>query len=209
MKGSLLAVLVLAASNAFADERYVVKDAGMFAPTGRHVEFADRFGWRGYEAKFDFRFDAESRRMAPDSTLTLTIHRKEGGDWTHRCRAKDTGEMFANINYLYGKGILVVVQCRVKADKFSDSVDLDEEMVGEPTLVFSTWVRDGKAEAGAQKGFYFLAGGQIRSSVMAQYATENDDPTDLSVLFASAESVAAKPWSPQHYRYQPMPRFVP
>lgn len=210
MKGSLLAAaLILAASGAYADERHVVEDAGVFAPTGRHVEFADRFGWRGWEAKLDFRFDPESRRMSEDSTLTVKIARREGRDWSYKCRARNSEEMFANINFLYGKGILVVVQCRVNADKFSDSVGLDSEMVGDPTLVFSAWVRDGQAVAGSQKGFYFLTGGQIRSSVMAAYATDNDDPTDLAVQFASAETVAAKPWSPQHYRYQPMPRFVP
>lgn len=208
MKLGLLAVLL--ASAASADERYAVKDEGLFAPTGRHVEFPDRFGWRGYEAKLEFKFDAEARRMSPDSELRLRIHRREGGDWTHRCRARDSKEMFANINHIYGRGILVVVQCRVPAGDFAESVGLDSESVGEPTLVFSAWIRDGKAVPGSQKGFYFLEGGQIRSSVMAQYATPNDDPTDLAVLFASAETAdGMKPWQAAMHRYQPLPRFVP
>ncbi|MBI5200322.1 MAG: hypothetical protein HY925_01945 [Elusimicrobia bacterium] len=211
MKLSLLAVLLLSSTGAFADERYVVKDEGMFAPTGRHVEFPDRFGWRGYEAKLDFKFDSESRRMSPDSVLNITVHKSEGGNWSYRCRARDSKEMFANVNFIYGRGILVVVQCRVNPDKFADAVNLDSDMVGEPTLVFSAWIREGKAEVGTQKGFYFQDGGQMRSSVMAQYASQNDDPTDLAVQFATTETLAggAKPWQAGVYRYQPMPRFVP
>lgn len=210
MKLRMLAVLLLSATAASADDRYVVKDEGVFAPTGRHVEFPDRFGWRGYEAKLDFKFDPESRRMSPDSTLSVTVHRSKGGSWSHRCRAKDSREMFANVNHIYGRGILVVVQCRVAPEKFSDSVGLEDDVVGDPTLVFSAWIRDGKAVVGAQKGFYFLDAGQMRSSVMAQYANQHDDPTDLAVLFATAEvTVGVKPWQAGVYRYLPMPRFVP
>lgn len=210
MRVRLLAALLLSASFASADERHVVEDSGLFAPTGRHVEFADRFGWRGYEAKLDFRFDAESRRMSPSSSLDITVHKRDGSQWSYRCKARNSNDMFANINMLYGKGMLVVIQCRVRADKFADAVGLEEEAVGDPTLVFSAWVRDGKAMPGQQKGFYFLPAGQMRASVMAQYASENDDPNDLAVLFSTAEAVEGhRPWQAAAYRYQPMPRFVP
>ncbi|MBI4424612.1 MAG: hypothetical protein HY554_12845 [Elusimicrobia bacterium] len=205
----LAAALLFASASAGAGERYTLKDEGVFAPTGRHVEFADRYGWRSYEAKFDFGFEADGRTLAPDSSLSVTIHRKEGGSWSYRCRARERREMWANVNHIYGKGLLVVAECRVRPDKFAGSVGLDADMVGDPTLVFSAMVRNGGVESGVQKGFYFLTAGQIRSGMMGQYATENEDPTDLAVLFATQSLAKGKTFQPHHYYYQPVARFIP
>ncbi|MCX5790347.1 MAG: hypothetical protein NTX64_17845 [Elusimicrobia bacterium] len=196
--------------SAWASTRYTVSDKGLFAPTGRSVEFSDRFGWVSYEAKFKFGIDVNARSLSPDSTLDLTVRRTDGTSWSYRCKARDPREMRANINSIYGRGTLVVVECRVRADKFASAVGLDGDMVGSPTLVFSAWLRDGKVETGSQKGFYFLNSAQIGSSVMAQYATENDDPSELAVIFSTEQDIpAGEGMSASRYYYQPTARFVP
>ena len=206
----LVAALLLPAVSAGAGERYRVDDRGVFASTGRHVEFADRYGWASYEARFDFGFGEDGRRMTPDSTLELTVRKRDGSSWSHRCRARDPRELRANVNPLYGKGLLVLAQCRLDPARLAEEVGLDEDEVGEPVLVFGAMIRSGAARAGLQKGIYFLAGGQTRSSVMAQYASEHDDPSQLAVLFVSVDAPEGKPLPQQlHPRYQAAPRFVP
>ena len=44
-------------------------------------------------------------------------------------------------------------------------------------------ILDGKAEAGIQKGFYFLSGSETEGSSMSQYVSLEPDPSDLGVIF--------------------------
>lgn len=174
------------ASGASAADRYSVSDEGGFGATGRHIEFSSRYGWESYAIDYDFGLEMAERRIDRKSSLRLTIRRNDGSSWSYRCRAKDTREMWANINLLYGKGVSVMTECRIDPAKFAKAVGLDADLVGEPTLVFHVMIKEGKAVSGIQKGFYFLAGGQIEASPLSQYATKYDDPSELAVLFASA-----------------------
>ena len=180
------------ASVAHADNRYVVKDQGIFGATGRFVEFADRYGWQSYEIDFDFRFDAQAGELSRKATLDLAIHKNDGGEWSYRCRGS-RGDLLSNINPIYGRGVSIVVQCRVDPRKLAKAIGLDSDMVGEPTLVFQVNIQDGKAEAGVQKGLYFLAAGQIEGSEMNQYATRTPDLSELSVLFSSQPQYSQNP----------------
>ena len=127
----------------------------------------------------------QKRELTRKSSLTLTIKRRDGSEWSYRCRANRSQDMWANINRLYGKGISVLTECRINPKKFGKSVGLDADLVGEPTFVFHVMIKNGKARPGIQKGFYFLEGGQIEASSMSQYSTKYDDPSNLGVLFAS------------------------
>jgi hypothetical protein len=69
--------------------------------------------------------------------------------------------------------------------EFAKAVDLDAEDVGLPNLVFQAMIQDGKVVAGAQRGLYFLPGGQIQSSEMNAYLAAVDDPAGLAVIFRS------------------------
>lgn len=187
MKKSIIALIALFAFSlpASAAGRYRVKDSGGFAPTGRFIEFASRYGWKSYEVDFDFGIDMQTRRLTRRSKLTIKIERNDGSVWKYRCRAKDRNEMWANINKLYGKGISVLTECRIDPKKFARAVGLDYDLVGEPTLVFQVMIKNEDARAGVHKGMYFLAGGQIEASPMNQYATKIGDPSNLGVLFSS------------------------
>jgi hypothetical protein len=178
----LLAVLCLA-STAKA-ERYSVTDKGGFGITGRVVELPDRFGWLSYEIKYDFSVDFSARRLGEDSKLEITINKNDGGRWRYRCRASsDEHRMWANINPLYGRGVQVLTECRVDPRHFSRAVGLRPQEVGAPTIVFGVRILDGKAEAGIQKGFYFLSGSETEGSSMSQYVSQEPDPSDLGVIF--------------------------
>lgn len=181
---ALVAVAMLA-TGASAKDRYQVTDKGGFASTGRHVEMASRFGWAAYQADFDFGIDLAKRGLTKDSTLKLTIVRHDGSKWSTKCKAKK-GQMWGNVNMLLGKGISVLTECRIDPAAFADLVDLDEGLVGEPTLVFQAMVNNGRAAAGVQKGFYFLSAAEIEVGELAGFATRESDPSNLGVLFNSA-----------------------
>lgn len=200
----VLIALALLASGASAADRYHVTDKGGFGSTGRLVEMASRFGWASYQADFDFGLELGKRGVTRDSTLKLTIVRHDGSKWSTKCKAKHADKMWANVNMLYGKGIAVLAECRVSPSAFADLVDLDEGLVGEPTLVFQALVNDGKAVAGVHKGMYFFAAAQIESGELSSFATPDSDPSNLGVIFNSA----MVPYV-DHPTYAMAPRFLP
>lgn len=164
-------------------EKYSYKEEGDFAPAGHRVEFYDRYGWRSYEVKFSFGLDQSARQLTRESKLELKIKRRKGGSWSYSCRNKGKESIYANINYLFGKGISIVAECRIPEGEFADAVGLHSEDVGQPSLVFHVLVEEGKVAPGAQRGIYFAPGGQIESSELAAYAADHDDPTSLAVVF--------------------------
>lgn len=182
MRISLMAALVLLPGLSFA-ERYSIRDGGDFMPVGHRVEFADRYGWRHYQVDFDFGLEAGSRVLSKDSKLTVRIAKRDGKTWTYTCKAKGREPIFANINYLYGKGISVVAECRIPEKEFAKAVGLDSQDVGLPNLVFHAMVYNGEVRPGAQRGVYFAPGGQLEASDLNAYAALNDDPTSLAVIF--------------------------
>jgi len=189
MKRSLLALIALALLSlpSSAADRFHVKDKGGFAPTGRFIEFPSRYGWKSYEVDYDFGIDTAKHRLTRRSTLRITIHRKDGTTWKHKCRAKNTREMWANISQHYNKSITVLTECRIDPKKFARSINVDYDLVGEPTLVFQVMINSDDAQTGAHKGMYFVASGEIEASAMAQYATKTGDPSQLGVLFSSKQ----------------------
>lgn len=178
---ALLALMPLAAGAA----DYKLSDEGDFVPAGHRVEFADRFGWRRYQVNFDFALDRSGRALSKESRLEISIAKRDGKNWRYSCRAQGRNALSANVNYLQGKGISVVAECRIAENEFAKAVDLDQEDVGAPTLVFHAVIRDGKVMPGAQRGLYFLSGGQIESSELNAYASRDNDPSNLAVLFQS------------------------
>jgi hypothetical protein len=114
----------------------------------------------------------------------VTITRRDGGDWTYKCKAKGRDAMTANINFVAGRGLSVVAECRIPERDFAKAVDLHPEDVGRPVLVFQALVQEGQVIAGSQKGVYFLPGGQIESSDLNAYAGTSQD--GLAVVFRSA-----------------------
>lgn len=180
---ALAAVLLLPGTLRAAP--YTLRDSGDFQPSGHRVEFADRYGWRGYEMKFEFGLEPGGRRLTKDSRLSLRITRRSGGDWEYACRARGRKALSSNINFLHGKGVSVVVECAVDQDDFADAVNLGKEDVGLPHLVFHAMVLDGKVTLGAQRGLYIIPSGQFEASELNAYASVNDDPSNLSVVFRS------------------------
>lgn len=183
MKTAILAVLMLLPGLVRA-EKYSLKDEGDFAPLGQRVEFADRYGWRRYQVDFDFGLDESNRSLSRGSKLHVKILRRDGSSWKYTCKAKNEA-LTANVNYIHGRGISVVVDCRISQKEFAKAVDLDKDDVGFPTLVFHAMIQDGQVTAGAQRGLYFTPGGQLQSSEMNAYAAVSEDPTNLAVVFRS------------------------
>jgi opacity protein-like surface antigen len=199
-----LAASVLLAGSASAAERYTVEDTGGFGSTGRFVEFASRYGWNGYRVDFTFGLDLAERSLTRDSKLTLTITRRDGSVWEYKCKAsRERDRMWANINLLYSKGVSVMTECSIDPRRMAKAVDMEEDMIGQPTLVFHVMVKDGKATAGVQKGLYFTESGETHG-VMQQYMSRERDPSDLGVLFASALAPYAN-----HPEYAQVPRYIP
>ncbi|HVE12147.1 MAG TPA: hypothetical protein VNI01_02020 [Elusimicrobiota bacterium] len=192
MKRAMILLAALLAAGSASAETYRIQEEGGFGSTGRLIEFADRYGWQSYSVDFNFGVDMETRALERRSSLDIQVTRKDGSHWSYRCSAKRKSgglqELWANINPVLGRGVSVMTECRIPAAKFAKAVDLDSELVGEPTLVFSVSLTDGKAAAGAQKGFYFLASAQVAASPLAQYSTPNGDPSQLGVLFLSKDS---------------------
>jgi hypothetical protein len=181
---SLLAGLLLLPASVFA-EKYTLKDEGDFMPTGNRIEFADRYGWRNYSVDFDFGLEPGGRSLTRDSKLTVKITKREGKTWTYTCKAKGSQPLMANVNFLFNKGMSVVAECRIPEKEFAKSVELDARDVGLPTLVFQAMISEGEVKPGAQRGLYFVPGGQIESSELNAYAANNEDPTALAVVFRS------------------------
>jgi hypothetical protein len=184
MKTSLLALsLLLAIPSLCSAEQYSIKDTGDFAPAGQRVEFADRYGWRSYKVDFDFSLEDNGRSLSKGSKLKVTIARRDGSSWTYTCKAKGRDPMSANINFLFGKGISVVADCKIPEKQFAKAVDLDPQDVGFPNLVFQAIIQDGEIRPGAHRGVYFVPGGQIESTDLNAYALAGDD--GLAVVFRS------------------------
>ncbi len=177
-----LAFLLLLPAVGFA-EKYSVRDEGDFMPAGHRVEFADRYGWRNYSVAFDFGLDQGGRALSRQSKLTVSIAKRDGKSWSYTCKAKGKAPLSANINFLYGRGISVVAECRIPEKEFAKAVELDPQDVGLPNFVFSAVIQDGEVKAGAQRGLYFMSGGQIESSELNVYAANNADPSSLAVVF--------------------------
>lgn len=204
MRAILGIVFVLGLAPCAMAERYTVTDEGGFGDTGRFIEFADRYGWKSYEIKYNLKLDSAGRRVEDGSTLDLAIHKNDGSRWRYRCRtSSESKAMWSNVNSIYGQGLSVLTECRIDPRSFARSVGLSSGLVGEPTLVVSVIVEDGKARAGAHKGFYFLAANEIESGPMGQYSNKEPDPTNLSLLFNTA-AIAY----PQHPYVQPRLGFL-
>lgn len=184
MRNALLAVILLLPATSFA-EKYSIKDQGDFMPAGQRVEFSDRFGWQSYSVDFNFGLDEAGRSLSKKSKLTVHITKRDGSTWNYTCKAKGSDPLTANINFLFGKGISVVSECRIPEKQFAKAVGLDADDVGFPNLVFQVLIQDGHVTPGAQRGLYFMPGGQIESSELNAYAANNDDPTSLAVVFRS------------------------
>jgi hypothetical protein len=178
----LLLALLMFAPGVLSAEKYSLRDVGDFAPAGHRVEFADRYGWRRYQVDFDFGLDEGSRALTRASRLRVKILKRDGSSWKYACKAKK-GDLGANINFLHGKGISVVVDCRIGRKAFAKAVGLDKDDVGLPTLVFQAMIQDGRVTPGAQRGLSFLPAGQIDSSELNAYVSLNEDPTNLAVVF--------------------------
>ncbi len=172
-------LLLSAASPAFAGDRMTVRDAGGFDPSGRTVEFPDRFGWRGYEAEFSFSFD-EDGSLSDSSRLNVVIARRGGGKWKYSCRASSE-DLTARVVPLGGR-ISVVAECRVKPKAFAKAVDLDPEDVGAPLFVFEAVIENGKARPGGQRGLRFRPDAPVASIDLSPYAV-SPDAGGLALLF--------------------------
>ncbi len=190
MKTAILSLFVSLLGAAAGATQFSIEDSGDFLPTGQRVEFADRYGWKQYHIRFDFGLEAGGRSLTKDSKLTVRIERREGKDWVYSCRARGRDGLWANINFLHGKGISVVAECRIDSDDFAKAVDLEAEDVGIPNLVFHAIVQSGQARPGAQRGLYIIPSGQFETSSLNAYASMADDPSSPSVVFRSAPEAA-------------------
>jgi hypothetical protein len=125
--------------------------------------------------------------LSRDSKLKLRILKRDGSHWNYTCRGRGRSALNANINLLYGKGISVVVDCRVDEKAFSRAVDLDPEDVGMPNMVFHALIQDGKVSPGAQRGIFFQPADQSEASELKSYVNAGDDPNGLAVVFRSGK----------------------
>lgn len=173
----LLAALL--ASPAVAGERISVRDAGGFDPSGRTVEFPDRFGWTAYEAEFDFSLD-EDGALSDASRLSIVIVRRGGKKWRYSCRASKE-DLSARVVPLGGR-TSVIAECRVKPKAFAKAVDLDAEDVGAPVFVFEAVLEGGKARAGGQRGLRFRPDAPVASMDLSPFAA-SPDAAGLAVIF--------------------------
>lgn len=189
MKRLLISLLLLCPAGTAA-ETFSIHDEGEFLPMGQRVEFYDRFGWRGYEVDFRFGLDERSRELDAKSRLTLRIAKRDGRTWTYTCKSSSRRRaLSANVNFVYGKGISVVADCRIDRKAFAKSVGLHPDDVGVPSLVFHALVQDGKVTPGAERGIYFTPAVEIAASELSPYAAGGDDPTSLAVVFQSLQSI--------------------
>ncbi|MCR4296619.1 MAG: hypothetical protein NUW21_13895 [Elusimicrobia bacterium] len=171
-------VLLLSAP-AFAGERVRVSDAGGFDPSGRTIEFPDRFGWTGYEAEFDFSLDVDGR-LSRASRLRIVILRRGGKRWKYTCRASKE-DLSARVVPVGGR-TSVIAECRVKPKAFAKAVDLHPEDVGAPLFVFEAVLEGGRARAGGQRGLRFRPDAPVASLALSPFATV-PDAAGLAVVF--------------------------
>jgi len=171
-------------------QKYSLRDAGEFQPMGHGVEFYDRFGWMSYQVDFDFGLDSAGSTLTKGSRLTLRIVKRDGSTWDYDCKAGGRRPLNANINFVYGRGISVVVDCRIEEKYFAQAVELHPDDVGAPSLVFQAMIKDGQVTPGAQRGITLLPATQVAASELSPYLSTDDDPTGLAVVF---QSVAALP----------------
>jgi hypothetical protein len=176
----LLAMPVLAHADKFS-----LHDEGDFQPVGQRVEFYDRFGWAGYSVDFDFDFDEDSRALTKGSKLKLRIFKRQGRDWDYTCKSSGKRALAANVNFLLGKGISIVAECRIEAKAFGKLLGLYAEDVGSPGLIFHALIQEGKVVPGAQRGIYLAPAAEIAATELAPYVPTGDDPTALAVVFQS------------------------
>ncbi len=174
-----LACILFLSSAAFANERMIVRDAGGFDPSGRTVEFPDRFGWRGYEAELSFSLD-EDGALSGASRLNIVIARRGGGKWKYSCRAS-SDDLTARVVPLLGR-VSVIAECRVRPKAFAQAVDLDAEDVGAPLFVFEAVIENGRARAGGQRGLRFRPGFPVASIDLGPFAA-SPDAAGLAVVF--------------------------
>ncbi|MFA6317406.1 MAG: hypothetical protein WC943_08305 [Elusimicrobiota bacterium] len=184
MKAVLSALLLAASSSAMAAP-FTVEDEGGFYPTGRPVEFHQRYGWRGYRVRFEFGLDAAGRSLTKDSRLTLQVFMRDGGTWEYSCRARGRSALTANINDIPNKAVSVVAECRIPEKEFAKAVDLDPLDVGIPSLVFHAVVQDGAVRLGAQRGLYIIPTEESATGELGDYASAEHSPSNPSVLFHS------------------------
>lgn len=153
---------------------FTVAEAGDFDSTGRHVEFADRFGWRSYSLRFDF--DLIEGRVEK-GRLLLEVVKRDGSVWKHACKAA-----WARASVVPGLGTSVAADCRIEPKKFAKAVGLDARDVGLPALFTQAMIVDGKARPGAQRGLYFLPDGGISDASLSSYTGGAQAP---AVVFRS------------------------
>ncbi len=179
MKALLLSALL--AAPAAAGERLVVKDAGGFDPAGRGAEFADRFGWTGYEAEFSF--SLEDGALADTSRLEIAIARRGGSKIRFTCRTSKE-DLAARVVPGLGGRVSVIAECRVKPKAFAKAVDLDAEDVGAPAFVFEAVLEGSSARAGGQRGLRFRPDRPVAALALGPYA-ENAEAAGLAVVFSA------------------------
>ena len=170
---------LLLASPAFAGERMTVSDAGGFDLQGRTIEFPDRFGWRGYEARLTFSLDGAGT-STDDARLDIVIARRGGGKWKYSCRAS-RDELSTRVVPLGGR-VSVIAECRVKPKAFAKAVDLHPDDVGAPVFVFEAVIEGGQARAGGQRGLRFRPDAPIASLDLSPFAA-SPDAGGLAVVF--------------------------
>lgn len=181
----VLFVLLAFSSSAAAAASFMVEDEGGFFPTGRPVEFHDRYGWRSYRARFEFGLDSSGRALTKDSKLSLQVFKKDGEVWEYSCRAKGRDALTANVNVIPDKAVSVVVECRIPEREFAKAVDLDPLDVGIPNLVFHAIVQDGIARLGAQRGLYITPTPDSETGDLGVYASAEHSPSNPLVIFHS------------------------
>ncbi|MDP3541649.1 MAG: hypothetical protein Q8T11_04190 [Elusimicrobiota bacterium] len=173
------AFVLLMSAPVLAGERVRVSDAGGFDPSGRTIEFPDRFGWTGYEAVFDFALDGDGR-LSRSSRLSIAIVRRGGKRWKYSCRAS-ADDLAARVVPL-GPRTSVIAECRVKPKDFAKAVDLHPDDVGAPLFVFEAVLEGGRARAGGQRGLRFRPDAPVASLDLSPFAA-SPDAAGLAVVF--------------------------
>lgn len=175
-----LALAALLSVPAAASGRLVVRDSGGFDPSGRTTEFPDRFGWTGYEAKFEFALDSAGA-LSSDSRLEIAIKRRGARKWKYSCRVSND-DLSARVVPSLGGRVSVIAECRVKPRAFAKAVDLDSDDVGSPAFVFEAVLEGGGARAGGQRGLRFRPDLPVASVDLSPFAA-TPDAAGLAVVF--------------------------
>lgn len=189
MKKLAMAFAFLSAALSAADvawaEKYSLKDEGEFQPMGHRVEFYDRFGWRSYAVDFDFGLEEGGQSLTKGSRLSLRITKRDGSSWDYTCKTGGRRQLNSNINFIYGKGLSVVVDCRIDDKSFARAVELHPDDVAASNLVFQAIVMDGKVRPGAQRGISLQPAAQLAATELVPYLGASEDAAGLAVVFQS------------------------